>query len=131
MASRKRRTGTALAAAAVAGVAATALLAPAAQAAPAAEDVTCAQGAFCIYDAGDPPRRGEFTEGVYDLGGWNGGVLNDNVNWFWNLTGDNWCVYTDAGYSGTSQVVSPGYFGSLDGFGYQVSSLRSRPWWGC
>lgn len=93
--------------------------------------ITCTRGWFCIYAPGENPPHGEFQQGVYDLSGWNGGVLNDNVNWFWNLTDSNWCVYVDAGYSGSTQVVSPGYSGNLNNFGYSVSSLRVRPTFGC
>ncbi|MEV0644134.1 peptidase inhibitor family I36 protein [Phytomonospora sp. NPDC050363] len=115
----------------LAAVAGSALLAPTPAAAAEPEEISCNRGAFCIYTDDEPPRQGTLTDGVYDLGGWAGGVLNDNVNWFWNLTDDNWCVYEHAGYEGAVQVVSPGYSGNLDGFGGRTSSLRSRPWHGC
>lgn len=115
----------------VATAAGLALLAPVPAAAAGPAEVTCNNGNFCIYTEGDPPRQGNLTEGVYDLGGWAGGVLNDKVNWFWNLTDDTWCVYEHAGYEGAVQVVSPDYFGNLDGFGKRTSSLRVRPWTGC
>lgn len=123
-ATRNRLTAIGIAAAAMS---AAALLAPAqaSAAVPSTENITCTQGWFCMYAPGENPPHGEFSVGVYDLGGWNGGVLNDNVNWFWNLTGVNWCVYTDAGYDGASQVVSPGYSGNLNNFGYQVSSAEA------
>lgn len=120
-----------LAAGAAAAAAGLVLLAPVPASAVGPAEVTCGNGTFCIYTPGDPPRQGSLTEGVYDLGGWAGGVLNDNVNWFWNLTDDNWCVYEHAGYEGAVQVVSPDYFGDLNKFGYKASSLRSKPWTGC
>ncbi|WP_412543917.1 peptidase inhibitor family I36 protein [Longispora sp. K20-0274] len=86
-------------------------------------------GSFCIYNPGGHNLC--MNSGAYDLSGVAGGIFNDNVSWATNDTGDNWCLYSDAGYNGDIQVIPTGYSGDLNGFGWRLSSLRSRPWYGC
>ncbi|MEV6521305.1 peptidase inhibitor family I36 protein [Longispora sp. NPDC051575] len=97
--------------------------------ASAAPESDCPGGRFCIFNPAG--NRLVMENGAYDLSGVAGGVFNDNVDWANNSTDGNWCLYSDAGYNGNVQVYTAGYDGNTGGFGWQVSSLRRRPWYGC
>ena len=90
--------------------------------------ISCPAGKLCVTGNGS---SGEFAKGVYDLGGFGSGKLNDHVRYVNNNTDKTWCLYVDAGYKGDAHVVTSGFNAALGDFGNKVSSMRPRPWHGC
>jgi len=86
----------------------------------------CDSSEFCIYhDAQGGGSHLSLADGVYDLGGVAGG-LNDHVYSVRNISGDNWCLYRDAGYENQLQLIPDGAAIDLGaGLASQVSSVRS------
>ena len=109
-------------------VATSAFVLPTAVVTSSASAISCPTDRFCVTGNG---ARGEFENGVYDLGGFGTGRLNDHVSNVFNNTGDTWCLYSDAGYNGEQRVITSGFNAALGDFGKKVSSLRARPWHGC
>jgi hypothetical protein len=93
-----------------------------------ASAISCPAHKLCVSGNG---ARGEFETGVYDLGGFGSGKLNDHVVYVNNATDKTWCLYSDAGYNGDAHVVTSGFNAALGDFGNKVSSMRPRPWYGC
>ncbi|SCK16056.1 Peptidase inhibitor family I36 [Streptomyces sp. WMMB 714] len=85
----------------------------------------CDPSEFCIYhDVQGGGSHLSLADGVYDLGGVAGG-LNDHVYSVKNISGDNWCLYKDAGYENRLLLIPDGAAMDLDaGLAGQVSSVE-------
>ncbi|GLZ76187.1 hypothetical protein Afil01_09940 [Actinorhabdospora filicis] len=90
---------------------------------------SCDSERFCVWNPDG--RKLSLSNGAYDLNETAGGVLNDAISWATNNSGYTWCLYADAGYRGDYRIYASGYDGDTDEFGWQVSSLRAEPWYGC
>lgn len=112
----------------IAVLASAAFIAPTVAFASSASAIGCPAATLCVEGNG---ARGEFSKGVYDLGGFGSGRLNDHVAQVNNNTGDTWCLYEHAAYKGDAHVVTSGFNGGLGDFGSKVSSMRPRPVFGC
>ncbi|BBC35711.1 hypothetical protein SGFS_070050 [Streptomyces graminofaciens] len=87
----------------------------------------CGEWSFCIYSgAGGTGSRLEMRDGVYDLGGVGGGVLDNNVHSVKNISGDAWCLYDYMGYEGLLTRIQDSYTGPISAsIGEKVTSVQA------
>ncbi|WP_345219699.1 peptidase inhibitor family I36 protein [Streptomyces cremeus] len=87
----------------------------------------CDPWAFCIYEHGNGTGAHlKLKSGVYNLGGISGGILNDNVYSVKNISGGNWCLYSEAGYVNKLTTIPDGKIGPPPGTHRQQGQFRTE-----